>query len=104
MAIGTSHRIKILLSVGIFVCVLGLSTQTTAQQGSRAAQIAAMPNPYMLLIRDPAVHSDLKLSARQKAAMIKVTDELDQPLLSLRNKTAASVDKAFQDIVDKARG
>ena len=45
-----------------------------------------MPNPYLLLLREPAVHDDLALSDRQRQTLFSVNDKLDGPLLALRNR------------------
>ena len=88
----------------LIVIVLVLhSAPILAQQGNRAQRIAATPNPYLLLIRDAAVHSELRLTADQKKAVTSLTDELDQPLLGLRNKPAKQADAVFQKLLAKAK-
>ena len=59
--------------------------------------IAAEPlaNPYMVLIRDPAVHADLKLTPEQQQQVQKLTDSLDGTLWEMRGKT---LDKAHETL------
>ena len=45
----------------------------------------SMPEPYLLLLREPAVLDDLQLNARQRQELEDVNQALDGPLLASRN-------------------
>ena len=57
-------------------------------QGSLAhiatAAPANIPNPYLILVRDPAVHADLKLTTLQRQQVQTLTDQLDIPMWKMR--------------------
>ena len=43
-----------------------------------------IPNPYLILVRDPAVHADLKLTTLQRQQVKTLTDQLDIPMWKMR--------------------
>ena len=43
-----------------------------------------IPNPYLILVRDPAVHADLKLTTIQRQQVQTLTDQLDIPMWKMR--------------------
>lgn len=59
------------------------------------------PDPYLLLIREPAVQDDLKLSAEQQRSLQQINDEFDGPFLSMRNKSGEVAGKTFKEILEK---
>jgi len=87
----------------VVLAILSVSTDVQAQQSNRAQQVAALPNPYLLLIRDPAVHKDLSITQTQKRAIALITDELDQPLLAMRNRSAQEAGKTVDQLIETAK-
>ena len=67
-----------------FVAVAGSLPSAHAQS---SVGIPAVGNPYLVLIRNPIVHAELRVTDQQKQAITRVTDELDGPLLALRGQT-----------------
>lgn len=63
----------------------------------------AIPNPYLLLLREPAVHQDLKLKSTQKQELLKLNAELDGELLAMRNWPAEKSDAKFSELVAQTR-
>ena len=49
-----------------------------------AAQESEVPNPFLVLVRDPAVHADLKLTPTQRGQIQTLTDQLDIPMWKMR--------------------
>jgi len=43
-----------------------------------------IPNPFLILVRDPAVHADLKLTTLQRQQVQTLTDQLDIPMWKMR--------------------
>lgn len=60
-----------------------------------------IPNPYLLLIRDPDVHRELKLTRKEVAEIRDVTDEIDGPLLSTRNKSSAAANEILNELIEQ---
>jgi hypothetical protein len=61
-----------------------LCGRTHAQSES---QYNSIPNPYLVLIRDPIVHEQLRVTEAQKQAIARLTDELDGPFLAIRGQS-----------------
>lgn len=91
----------------ILLLAVSFASEVPAQNVSGYATIS---NLYLFLLREPAVHADLKLSGKQKQQLIQLNESLDGDLLSSRNmapqksrekinavlqKTRAQVDKIF---------
>jgi hypothetical protein len=53
---------------------LGLASTARAQN---VTGYASIPNPYLLLLREPAVHDDLRLTPEQRTELRRVNDEVD---------------------------
>ena len=66
-------------------------------------QVSAGINPYLLLIRDPAVHLELRMKNEQIAAIRQLTDELDGPLWVIRNKSLEEGTRKLQQLIAKAK-
>ena len=62
-------------------CCLGLASSAWA------IDPYAGVDPYWVLLHEPAVRDELKLSAKQLPALAKLTDDLDAQFFPLRNKT-----------------
>lgn len=58
-------------------------------------------NPYLFLIREPEVWSELKLTEKQRQALTAVNAKVDGPLLSLRNWPNEAADKKFVELVSE---
>lgn len=63
----------------------------------------SIPNPYLLLLREPAVHQDLKLKGKQQQELLALNREQDGTLLALRNWPAAKSDARFSELVAETR-
>ncbi len=91
------------VAVIVVAAIVFVSTNVQAQQANRAQQVRAMANPYLFLIRDPAVHKELSVTQTQKLAIALITDELDQPLLAMRNRSAQEAGKTFDRLFETAK-
>ena len=67
---------------GITLLLL-LFLQTSLGNSTTAAP-NNIPNPSLILIRDPAVHADLKLTPLQRQQVQTLTDQLDIPMWKMR--------------------
>ncbi len=74
------------VSAGVFLGAAALGSRCAAQNVSGYASI---PNPYLLLLREPAVHDDLRLRGQQSRDLRAFNEELDGPLLMMRNRPLA---------------
>jgi hypothetical protein len=61
----------------------------------------AMANPYLLLLREPAVIADLKLSETQRRDLRRLNDEVDGPFLAMRNKSDAESQTIWEQLLKK---
>lgn len=85
---------------GLVCCVAGL---LNAQQNPNGRiPVAGMADAYLVLIRDPLVHKELRLSDQQRRAVAALTDELDMTLWTLRNQPAERSGAGFRDLTAKA--
>ena len=84
--------------------VLLLTGLAAAQQNPNGQlPVTTTPQPYLFLIRDPLVLNDLRVNARQQAAIQSLNDELDPILWSIRNKGTAYTEKTMNDATETAR-
>jgi hypothetical protein len=63
----------------------------------------SMENPYLLLLREPAVQEDLALNARQHGELRRVNDQVDGPLLALRNWPAEKANAKVAELIEQTR-
>jgi hypothetical protein len=70
---------------------------------ARAADPYAGVDPYWLLLHEPAVKAELKLSETQHAAYQKLTDQLDLRFFSVRNKPSEEAFTGLAKIVAEAQ-
>lgn len=71
--------------------------QSANAQSNPAA--LAVGNPYLLLIRDPAIHEELNVTNRQKRSITRVTDQLDGTLLAIRGQSVQQGTAALQKLI-----
>ena len=88
-------------------CVLSVvccwATSLGAQQNPNGQiPVAGLADPYLILIRDPLVQKELRLSDRQRQAITAITDELDITLWTLRNQPAEKAAEGFRALIAKA--
>jgi hypothetical protein len=96
---------KATLSVVLVTTSLLPAVQVAVAQHNPHGQlpVTSLDRPYLLLIRDPVVHDDLKLSAQQRAAVKSLNGELDGELWSMRNKSAEHIAETMQRATATAR-
>jgi peroxiredoxin len=70
---------------------------------ARAADPYAGIDPYWILLHEPAVKEELKLSEAQRAAYQKLTDQLDLRFFPLRNKPTEEAFGGLAKIVAEAQ-
>lgn len=63
----------------------------------------SMENPYLLLLREPAVLEDLSLDTEQKAELRRLNDQIDGPLLALRNWPAEKANAKIAELIEQTR-
>ncbi len=86
--------------------LLGVVLATTAAAQSNPngqLPVTQFPQPYLFLIRDPVVHSDLNVDSKQKEAIRKLSDELDVGLWSMRNKSSDHIQRTVTASMTKAK-
>lgn len=65
--------------------------------------IGSLPDPYLMLIRDPLVQGDLRLSGEQQRAVAAFTDQQDAKLWTMRSQPADKAATTFQELTTAAR-
>lgn len=86
--------------VGVFAVGAILASRGAAQN---VTGYESIPNPYLLLLREPAVHADLSLAPGQREELQRVNDEVDGPLLALRNWPAEKADAKLAELTEQTR-
>ncbi|MFO0870714.1 MAG: redoxin domain-containing protein [Pirellulales bacterium] len=77
-----------ILFLGLTLLLACPGTGTAQQNPHGVLPVAGMEDPYLLLIHDPFVHQELKLSAGQRALLSRVCGQLDGDIWTTRNQTA----------------
>jgi hypothetical protein len=83
----TLGRIKRMNRISTHLCLLFLwaSIPGVLCSAQNVTSYQSIPNPLLLLLREPAVHDDLRLNEEQRRALRAVNDELAAPFLAARN-------------------
>ncbi len=101
---GKDFRIPLRRLTGnILITFLGTAAMVLAQQNPNGRiSVVGMPDAYMILIRDPVVHRELKLSDSQKQSIRQLTDELDGFLWAMQNQPAEQAREGLRKLIAKA--
>jgi hypothetical protein len=83
-----------------FVWLLAWPSSSPAQPNIRYAGVS---DPFLFLLREPAVYDDLRLSASQRQALSAVNDRFDGPLLALRTRPADKANPQMSQILADTR-
>lgn len=94
------------MSRQLFLAAMGLGwlclfARTGAAQN--VSDYSSIDNPYLLLLREPAVWDDLHLDASDQAALQQLNDRVDGPLLALRNWPAEKASPKLTELCDQTR-
>lgn len=84
----------------VLVGVVLLTPWAEAQQG---IQYGLIPNPYLFLLREPAVWDDLELTSQQKEELLSVNARVDGRLLRMRNLPNEAADKLFAELLTETQ-
>ena len=84
--------------LGIVGVALLLTSPAVAQQ---KIQYDTIPNPYLFLLREPAVWEDLKLTGKQQEGLTALNARVDGPLLALRNMPNDAADKVWGQLLSE---
>ncbi|MCP4190772.1 MAG: hypothetical protein GY768_09095 [Planctomycetaceae bacterium] len=76
--------------------VMGASLSATIAFAQNVTNYATMPNSQLFLLREPAVHRDLKLSDLQLKKLRRLNETLDGSLLASRNKAAETAEASVR--------
>lgn len=71
----------------------------TAPLSIQAQESASVSNPTLILVRDPAVHADLKLTLAQRNQVKLLTDRLDLPMWKMRGMSLQSGQAELQRLI-----
>ena len=80
--------------------MLPFASQASAQNVSGYGMI---PEPFLFLLREPAVHADLGLSAEQKQRLVEINESFDGILLATRNMQPEEGQKRIAEVMTKTR-
>lgn len=88
----------------VFIVVSLLAHTAAGQQNPQGRlPVTSFPEPYLFLIRDPAVLAELSLTRPQAASVRKVNDDLDAGLMSMRNRSAQHVQRVTSESISVAK-
>lgn len=85
------------LAVPVLLLLLSLAGRASA------VDPYAGGDPYWILIHEPAVVAELKLSAKQQQAFQRLTDDLDLRFFPLRNKPREEATAGLKKLVEEAQ-
>jgi Spy/CpxP family protein refolding chaperone len=92
-------RIVCPLWLAISVAAFGFPPAVRAQHNPNGRiTVASLADPYLVLIRDPVVQSELRLTDRQRQSIRALADELDGPLWTLRNQGGEKAAQRFREL------
>jgi hypothetical protein len=92
------HRLTI-----VFVLAVAVTAETRDAKAQNVTGYESMSNPYLLLLREPAVHEDLGLTAAQRESLGLINAEVDGPLLALRNWPAERAEAKITQLIEQTR-
>jgi hypothetical protein len=88
------------------VCILAfllLSRAAATCFGQNVSGYDTIANPYLLLLREPAVLDDLELSLEQRRQLRQLNDEIDGPMLALRNQPKAKAKDKWSELFQRTQ-
>jgi hypothetical protein len=104
-----SHSVmsaRIVFALAVIVCLAAVSispAQEDKQEKQKAnRQDSAIASTYLFVIRDDDLHRELRLSDTQIDSIRKVTDKIDGPLWSTRNKSFEDGTRVVLQLVTQA--
>ena len=77
--------------------------QTSAPERKNGLEIPVVTSGYLVLIRDPVVQEQLKLSKNQQQAIQRLTDTIDGPLWALRGLRSSEHAVALNQLITRTR-
>ncbi len=99
MGIASSTSRWLALLIVCFVC-----QSTQAQQNPNGQPpISASSEPYLFLLRDPLVHTELKLTKEQKVRLQTSNDQLDDSLWPMWNQPLEQVNAKARRLKSKTK-
>lgn len=82
----------------------GTLAPTHAQQNPDGViPLSGMSNPFLLLLHDPQVHSELQLNAAQREKLTALCDELDGEFWTIRNKSPQASEAILERLKKQAQ-
>ena len=92
-----------ILFVGLLAVWLGAIRTVHGQQNPRGVlPLAGMADPFLLLLHDPVVYDELKLTASQRVFLGKMCASLDGDLWITRKQPPAKGDELRQRLKSSA--
>jgi len=86
----------------ISIATLGWGGWAAAHNPDGQVDVTALPDAYLILIRDPVVLREIHATETQRAKLAELADEIDGPLWTLRNQPADKALEGFRDLVARA--
>ncbi len=86
----------------VAVCLSGARRVEAQQNPHGVLPIAGSPDPFLLLLHDSLVHSELKLTPSKRDELRLLCDELDPGLWRTRNQQPAAATKIRKELKRKA--
>ena len=90
----------LIIAAAVAVAVAVTSARSPAQN---VTGYESMSNPYLLLLREPAVHEDLGLTDAQRESLERMNAEVDGSLLALRNWPAERANEKLTQLIEQTR-
>ena len=86
------------------IVLLFTGTVLAQQNPNGQLPVSTSSQPYLFLIRDPLVLTDLGVNARQREAIEALNRELDPILWSMRNKGPQHMEEQMREAMATAKG
>ena len=93
----TAQRAGLML---LLACVGGAEAQ---QNPNGIIPLGNVDQPFLLLMRDPVVHDDLKLNDSQRQQLQAINDEIDMAMWSMRNKGPDHIEKTTIESINNTK-
>ena len=94
---------NLVLRALVVLCTMALLTRSAMAQSNATGQldVTTFPQPYFLLMRDPAVHDDLQLTDDQRRKVLDACYALDEQFWKLRGGTREQATTGLRELVDR---
>jgi len=81
------------------MAAVAVAVVASAAEAQQSNPYDGVGNPYLLILREPAVWDDLKLTSNQRGDLTQLNARIDGPLLAMRNWSQEAANKKFVELL-----